>query len=189
MDFETILLEAQEAMDAAVKHAEHEFASLHTGKASPSMIENISVDVEAYGTSMPLRELGAITVPDNRTLQVQPWDKNTTGAVEKAIRKAGLGLNPISRGGGTLIIPIPELSGDRRKELVKMASSHAEDSRVSVRQARHYAMEELKKLKNDGHVSEDDIKRHEKEIQEETDQHVTRINEALAAKEEELVTV
>ncbi|NBD38163.1 MAG: ribosome recycling factor [Verrucomicrobia bacterium] len=189
MDYETILLEAQDAMDAAVKHATHEFSTLHTGKAAPSMIENVSVDVEAYGTSMPLRELGAITVPDNRTLQVQPWDKNTVKAVEKAIRNAGLGLNPVSRGGGTIIVPVPELSGDRRKELVKMASSHAEDSRVSVRQARHHAMEELKKLKNEGHVSEDDIKRHEKEIQEETDKHVALINEALAAKEDELMTV
>lgn len=189
MDYETILLEAQEQMEKAVQHARHEFAGLHTGKASPSMIDNLSIEVESYGTSMALRELAAITVPDNRTLQVQPWDKNTAGAIEKGIRGAGLGLNPVSRGGGVLIVPIPELSGERRRELAKIAAGHAEDSRVSVRQARQHAMDQLKKLKNDGHVSEDDIKRHEKEIQEETDAHVARINEALKTKEDELMTV
>jgi ribosome recycling factor len=188
MDYETILLEAQDHMDKAVEHTLHEFANIHTGKATPSLIEAIAVDVESYGTSMPVRELGAITAPDNRTLQVTPWDKNTSPAIEKAIRGAGLGLNPVSRG-VAIIIPIPELSGDRRRELVKIASGHAEDGRVSVRQARHHAMDQLKLLKNEGHVSEDDIKRHEKEIQDETDGHVKTINEALAEKESELLTV
>lgn len=188
MDWETILLEVQEMMDKAVNHALHEFANIHTGKATPAMIENIQVFVESYGSNMAIRELGAITTPDLHTLQVQPWDKGTSPAVEKAIREAGLGLNPISRG-ATVLIPIPELSGDRRKELVKMAASHAEEGRVSVRQARHHAMDELKKLKADGHVSEDDIKRHEKDIQEETDNHVKSINEALESKEKELLAV
>ena len=109
-------------------------------------------------------------------------------AIEKAVREANLGLNPIARG-ATILVPIPELSGDRRKELVKMASSHAEEGRVSVRQARHHAMDGLKKLKAEGHVSEDDIKRHEKEIQDETDNHVKTINDALHNKEQELLTV
>lgn len=188
MDYETILLEAQEMMNKAVDHALREFASIHTGKATPAMIENISVPVESYGTNMAIRELAAITTPDNHTLQVQPWDKNTSGAIDKAIRGANLGLNPVVRG-VTIIVPIPELSGDRRKELVKIAATHAEDGRVSVRQARHHALDQLKKLKTDGHVGEDDIKRHEKEIQEETDNHVSRINDALAAKEKELLAV
>jgi ribosome recycling factor len=188
MDYETILLEAQELMDKALQHTLHEFSTIHTGKATPAMIENLPVHVEAYGTSMALRELGAITTPDNHTLQVQPWDKTTAGAIDKAIRSANLGLNPISRG-PTLLVPIPELSGDRRKELVKIAANHAEDGRVSVRQARHHAMDQLKKLKAEGHVSEDDIKRHEKEVQEETDGHVKKINEALEAKEKELLEV
>ncbi|HSH09594.1 MAG TPA: ribosome recycling factor [Oceanipulchritudo sp.] len=188
MDFETILLEAQEMMDGALKHTLHEFSNIHTGKATPAMIENISVYVEAYGTSMAIRELGAITTPDHHTLQVTPWDKTASSAIEKAIRGANLGLNPISRG-ATIIIPIPELSGDRRKELVKMAASHAEDGRISVRQARHHAMDQLKKLKTDGHVSEDDVKRHEKQVQEDTDNHIKHINEALAAKEKDLLTV
>ena len=188
MDYETILLEAQELMDKAVNHTLHEFSNIHTGKATPAMIETLPVFVESYGTNMAIRELGAITAPDNHTLQVQPWDRNTAGAIEKAIRGASLGLNPISRG-PTILVPIPELSGDRRKELVKIASSHAEDGRVSVRQARHHAMDELKKLKAEGHVSEDDIKRHEKEIQDETDAHVEKINEALEKKEAELLQV
>jgi ribosome recycling factor len=188
MDWETILLEAQELMDKAVNHTMHEFTNIHTGKATPAMIENIAVHVESYGTNMAIRELGAITTPDLHTLQVQPWDKGTSGAIEKAIREANLGLNPIARG-ATILVPIPELSGDRRKELVKMAASHAEEGRVSVRQARHHAMDGLKGLKAEGHVSEDDIKRHEKEIQDETDAHVKTINDALQEKEKELLAV
>jgi ribosome recycling factor len=188
MDWETIILEAQELMDKALNHTLHEFDNLHTGKATPAMIENISVYVESYGSNMAIRELGAITTPDLHTLQVQPWDKGTSGAIEKAIREANLGLNPIARG-ATILVPIPELSGDRRKELVKMAASHAEEGRVSVRKARHHSMDELKKLKAEGHVSEDDIKRHEKEIQEATDDHVKSINDALADKEQELLKV
>ena len=188
MDFETIILEAEDLMDRALQHALHEFTNIHTGKATPAMIENISVNVESYGTSMAIRELGAITTPDLHTLQVTPWDKSTSGAIEKAIREANLGLNPISRG-ATILVPIPELSGDRRKELVKMAASHAEEGRISVRQARHHAMDQLKQLKADGHVSEDDVKRHEKEVQDLTDSHVKQINEALDSKEKELLTV
>lgn len=188
MDYETILLETQDSMDKALKHTLHEFSNIHTGKATPAMIENVPVWVEAYGANMAIRELGAITTPDNHTLQITPWDKGTSGAIDKAIRGANLGLNPLSRG-STILVPIPELSGDRRKELVKVAAGHAEDGRVAVRQIRHHALDQLKKLKTEGHVSEDDIKRHEKEIQEETDSHVQRINDALAAKEKELLTV
>jgi ribosome recycling factor len=188
MDYETILLEAEEMMDKGLKHTLHEFSNIHTGKATPAMIENIPVFVESYGANMAIRELGAISTPDNHTIQVQPWDKGTTSAIDKAIRGANLGLNPVSRGAG-LIVPIPELSGDRRRELVKIAANHAEDGRVSIRQARHHAMDQLKKLKAEGHVSEDDIKRHEKEIQELTDKHVAHINEALEKKEQELLKV
>lgn len=188
MDYEMIEMEMLEMMEKALQHTLHEFSSLHTGKATPAMVEGISVPIEAYGTSMPIRELGAITAPDNRTLQVQPWDKSTSAPIEKAIRNSGLGLNPIVRG-VTIIVPVPELSGDRRKELVKIASGHAEEGRVSIRKARHHAMDALKKMKNDGHVSEDEIKRHEKDVQEETDKHIEKINEALAAKEKDLLAV
>lgn len=188
MDFDTIILETEEMMDKALKHTAHEFSSLHTGKASPAMLENLQVFVESYGASMALREMAAITTPDSRTLSVQPWDKNTSKAIEKTIRSANLGFNPVMRG-SSIIVPIPELSGDRRRDLVKICSSHAEDGRVSIRQARHHAMEELKKLKADGGESEDDIKRYEKEVQTMTDAYIEKVNAGLAAKEAELLQV
>jgi ribosome recycling factor len=188
MDYDTILLETGENMDKALKRTLHEFANIHTGKATPAMVENIPVYVEAYGTTMPIREMAAVSTPDSRTLQVQPWDRNTLKPVEKAIMTAGLGLNPVVRG-NLLIVPVPELSGDRRKELVKIASSYAEEGRVSIRQARQQAMDGLKKMKTDGHCSEDDIKRCEKEVQTETDAHIEKINVALKAKEVELMQV
>lgn len=188
MDFDDILLEAQDSMDKAVQHALHEFASIHTGKATPSMVDGVQVHVEAYGTSMPVRDLGAVTTPDARSIQITPWDKSVSGAIEKAIRAAGLGLNPVSRG-TVIFVPVPELSGERRKDLVKVAAGHAEEGRISVRKARQAAMDALKTLKAEGHTSEDDIKRHEQEIQKETDAHVEKINEALKAKEGELLKV
>lgn len=186
MDYDTLYLETQELMDKAIQHTLHEFAKLHTGKATPAMLEGLPVEVEAYGSTMALREIAAVTAPDSRTLSIQPWDKATGGPIEKAIRNAGLGFNPIVRG-TNILVPVPELSGERRRELVKIASTLAEEGRVSVRQARHHAMDQLKKMKSE--VSEDDIKRYEKEIQEETDNHVKKINDALHAKEEELLKV
>lgn len=188
MDFAQILKETRERMDKAVQHTLHEFTNLHTGKATPAMIEGIAVPIEAYGTSMPLNQIAAITTPDSRSLAVTPWDKNTVGAIEKAIRNAGLGLNPIVRGAG-IVVPVPELSGDRRKELVKVASGHAEDGRIAVRQARQHGMDLLKKVKADKTASEDDIKRIEKQIQDETDKHIGLINKALEEKEAELLKV
>jgi ribosome recycling factor len=186
MDYDTIYLETQEQMDKALQHAVIEFGKLHTGKATPAMLEGLPVDVEAYGTTMPIRDMAAITSPDARTLQVQPWDKQTAGPIERAIRNAGLGFNPVVRG-PAIIVPVPELSGERRRELAKIASHLAEEGRVGVRKARHNAMDQLKKLKAE--VSEDDIKRYEKEVQEMTDDHVKKINDALEAKEKELLTV
>lgn len=186
MDYETIFLEAQENMDKAFKHVVLEFGKLHTGKATPAMIEGLMVEVESYGTTMPVREMAAISTPDARTLLIQPWDKATAGPIERAIRNAGLGFNPVVRGPG-IIVPVPELSGDRRRDLAKVASHLAEEGRVGIRKARHVALDELKKLKSE--ISEDDIKRHEKEIQEETDAHVKKIGDALEAKEKELLTV
>lgn len=188
MDFDEILLETQDKMDKAVGHALQEFSSIHTGKASPSMVDNVPVHIEAYGTSMPVRDLAAVTAPDSRTIQITPWDKSTVGPIEKAIRSGNLGLNPALKG-TTIYVPVPELSGERRRELVRVVASHAEDGRVTVRKMRHDAMEALKALKAEGHTSEDDIKRFEAEIQKETDRHVEQINEALKAKEAELLAV
>lgn len=188
MDFDEIFLEAQEGMEKALNHTLHEFANIHTGKATPAMVDHVPVPIEAYGTSMAVRDLGAVTAPDSRTIQITPWDRNTIGPIEKAIRNANLGLNPAVKG-TTIYVPVPELSGDRRRELVKIASAHAEDGRVGIRKVRHDAMEALKKLKAEGHTSEDDIKRFEGEIQKETDAHVEKINEALKNKEADLLKV
>jgi len=188
MDFDEILLEAQDGMDKAVQHALKEFSNIHTGKATPAMVDHVPVPIEAYGTSMAVRDLGAVTTPDARTIQITPWDKSTVQPIEKAIRSAGLGLNPAVKG-TTIYVPVPELSGERRKELVKVAHAHAEDGRVGVRKARQEAMDGIKQLKAEGHTGEDDLKRFEAEIQKETDAHVEKINEGLKDKEAELLQV
>jgi ribosome recycling factor len=175
-------------MEGAVEHTLHEFGTLHTGKANPSMIENLQVKVESYGATMHLKELAAITTPDPSTIQVQPWDKGVVADVEKAILTANLGFNPVVA--GTVIrVPVPELSTERRRELVRMAHSIAEASRMSIRHARRQAMFSLKELQKDGQISEDDQRRHEKEIQTETDKHIASIGQHVAKKEQELMTV
>ena len=171
------------SMSKAVEHALHEFSTLHTGKASPSMVENVMVD--AYGSNMRLRDMAAITTPDPRTIQIQPWDKSVIQPIEKSIQTANLGLNP-SVDGAIIRINIPELSGDRRLELVKVAHRMAEDGRISVRHARKDGLDLLKEAKKDGEISEDDFKRWEKEVQTITNKYVSQIDEHLKSKEEEL---
>ena len=175
-------------MTKAVDHVLNEFNSLHTGKASPGMVEHIVVKVESYGSSMPIRDIAAVTTPDSRTIVIQPWDKGVLKDIERAIQEANLGINPVSDG-GIVRLPIPELSGDRRLELVKVANQMAEEGRISVRGARRDAMEAIKKLQKDSDISEDDAKRHEKDIQDETDLSINQINSNLSEKEKELTTV
>ena len=172
-----------QSMSKAVEHTLHEFSTLHTGKASSSMVENVMVD--AYGSKMRLRDMSAITTPDARTIQIQPWDKSVIQAIEKSIQTANLGLNP-SVDGAIIRIPIPELSGDRRLELVKVAHRMAEDGRISVRHARKDGLDLLKEAKKDGDISEDDFKRSEKEVQASTDKHVGEIDGHMKRKEQEL---
>lgn len=175
-----------QSMTKAVEHTLHEFSTLHTGKASPSMVENVMVD--AYGSSMRLRDMAAITTPDSRTIQIQPWDKSVIQPIEKSIQTANLGLNP-SVDGPIIRIPIPELSGDRRQELVKVAHRMAEDGRISIRHARKEGMDLLKEAKKDGELSEDDLKRWEKEVQNSTDKYVGEIDDHLKNKEQELQSI
>ncbi len=183
---EAIIKNTRSEMQKALDHTLHEFNTIHTGKASPAMVENVTVD--AYGSNMRLMEVAAITTPDSRTISIQPWDKGVLKAVEKAIQTAGLGLNPVVR--GTLVIcPLPDLSGERRKELVKMASQLGEAGRVGIRAARQEGMSALKQALKDKEISEDDEKRGEKEVQSLTDSFVKQIEEALKDKEEELTTV
>src|SRR3954471_7335433 len=156
-----ILTDAQGRMKKAVDHTLHEFSAIHTGKATPTMVE--SVTVEAYGSTMRLKECAAISTPDARLIQIQPWDASLAKAIAKGIIDANLGFNPIIDG-KTIRVPLPDMSRERRQEFVKTAHKLAEDGRVSVRNTRREAMEAVKKAKKDGKISEDDEKRLEKEI-------------------------
>ena len=181
------LLESIKAsMAKVVEHTKNEFAGLHTGKASTSMVENLIADV--YGSHMRLKEIAAITTPDARTIQLQPWDKSSVQPIEKAIMSANIGLNPVSQGALIRCI-IPEMSGERRKELIKVANSMAEDGRVAVRSVRRDALEEFKKLQKNSEITEDELKRVEKDVQKLTDNAVADIAKYLSAKEAELMQV
>ncbi len=186
MDEETIFLQLEEKAEKAIEHAAHDFAAINTGKANPGMVEGITV--EAYGSHMALKEMAAITTPDARTIAVQPWDRSVLKAIEKAIQTSNLGITPAVMG-DIIRLPLPELTGERRQELAKVASKHAEDARVAVRNARREAMDSLKKLQKDGELSEDDLKRCEKDVQTTTDESIKKINDLLAAKEKDLTTV
>jgi ribosome recycling factor len=180
------LTDAQARMKKAIDFTLHEFSTIHTGKASPSMVEGVMV--EAYGSTMRLKECAAISTPDARLIQVQPWDKSLIRAVEKALQIANLGINPIVDG-GLIRLPLPDLSKERRLEFVKLAHKLAEEGRVNLRHVRRDAMEAVKKAKKDGKISEDEEKRVEKEIQAATDKAIKDVDEHLARKEKELVTV
>jgi ribosome recycling factor len=177
-----IIVDTQARMKRALEHTLHEFSSIHTGKATPSMVENVTV--EAYGTQMRLKECAAITTPDPRMIVIQPWDVSLIKAVEKAIQVANLGFNPIADG-KLLRVPLPEMSRERREEFVKVAHKMAEEGRVAVRNVRRDLHEVLKKAK----LPEDEDKRVDKEIQTLTDKAIKDISDHLAAKEKELLAV
>lgn len=185
MEPEEILSSLSEDLKKAVDHTLNEFNSLHTGKASPAMLD--SVRVSAYGSTVSLKEISAVTTPDARTIMVQPWDKSVVKDIEKAIMEANLGLNPLVDG-GILRVPVPELTGQRRQELAKTAGSMAEDGRVRVRQARRDALDMLKSAKDDG-LPEDDVKRYEKDVQKAHDDAIAEVNDHLAKKEADLKKV
>jgi ribosome recycling factor len=173
-------------MDGAVEVLRKELQGLRTGRASASLLEPITVP--AYGSEMPLNQVSTINVPEPRMLSVQVWDRSMVKAVEKAIRTAPLGLNPAVD--GTLIrVPLPELSQERRNELVKVAHKYAEQARIAVRNVRRDGMDGLKRLERDGHVSTDDVALWSDEIQSITDSHIQTINHLLDTKEKDITTV
>jgi ribosome recycling factor len=182
MSVHPILTDAQTRMKKSVDHTLHEFSTLHTGKASPSMVEGIMV--EAYGGMQQLKACAAITTPDPRMIQVQPWDKGLLRAVEKALQQANIGVNPVVDG-NLIRLPFPDLSKERRLEFVKTAHRLAEEGRVHVRNVRRDVLEQVKKAK----LSEDETKRLEKEIQTTTDKSIKDIESHLAHKEKELTTL
>lgn len=173
-------------MDSAVEVLKKEFGGLRTGRAATSLLDPVMV--EAYGSTMPLNQVGNVNVPEPRMIIVQVWDKGMVKSVEKAIRDAGLGLNP-SADGQTVRVPIPPLNEERRVELQKVAGKYAEHARVSVRNVRRDGMDALKKLEKDGVISQDEQRLHEKEIQAATDETIKRIDEALIHKEKEIIQV
>ncbi|WP_329605367.1 ribosome recycling factor [Zavarzinia marina] len=173
-------------MNGAVENLRHEYAGLRTGRASPTLLDPITVEV--YGAQMQINQVASVSVPEPRMLSVSVWDKGSVSAVEKAIRNSGLGVNPVTD--GTLIrIPIPELNQERRQEMVKLASKYAEQARVAVRNVRRDGMDQLKKLEKDGKISEDDHKIYADEVQDMTDKAIGLIDGLLSTKEKEILQV
>ena len=171
-------------MDGAITNLRTEFASLRTGRASASMLEPVMV--EAYGQPTPINQVGTVNVPEPRMVTVNVWDKGLVGKVEKAIRESGLGINPQTNG-TIIMLPIPELNEERRRELTKVAAQYAEHARVSVRNLRRDGMDTIKKNKDN--MSEDDAKLWESEVQELTDTYIKKVDEALETKQAEIMQV
>jgi len=186
MALDDYLLEAEEKMMKTEQVVVHEFSGVRTGKASPSLVENILVEV--YGAQMRIRELAGITTPEPRALTIQPWDVNSLHAIEKAIQKSNLGLTPSVQGKAIRIF-FPELSEERRQEFVKVIRKMAEDGRVAIRHVRRDAMEHVKKHAHDSGITEDEVKKAEKELQKLTDDYSARIDKHLEHKEKEIMTV
>jgi ribosome recycling factor len=180
------LNEIKRRMHGATQVLKQELGGLRTGRASANLLEPIQV--EAYGTHMPLNQLATVSVPEPRLLSVQVWDRTMVHAVEKAIINSNLGLSP-STEGQVLRLRIPELNQERRKEMVKVAHKYAEAARVSVRHVRRDALDLLKKLEKDGKVSEDDQERMAAEVQKATDQVIAEVDQSLASKEKEIMTI
>ena len=173
-------------MSKAVDALKEEFGGLRTGRANVGLLEPVMV--EAYGSSSPLTSVAAINVPEPRLISVSVWDKALVIPVEKAIRAAGLGLNPITDG-QTLRVPVPPLTEERRKDLAKLAGKYAEQQKIAVRNVRRDALEDLKKAEKDGDISQDEQKKADKDVQGFTDAAVKRIDEALKVKEQEIMQV
>ena len=188
MPSEKTIKTTQAAMQKAVEYMTQEFSAVRTGKASPALVDNLDVAVASYGSNMKLKALAVITTPEARMIMIQPFDPSTTGDIEKAIRESKLGLNPVSDG-RSVRLPIPELSEERRKDLVKTVKGMAEESRVRVRSCRKDGMDAAKKMKADGDITEDQLRDLEAEVQKLTDKFVKEVDDHLAAKEKEVMTV
>jgi ribosome recycling factor len=186
MPLDDILLEAEDKMTKTETVVQHEFAGIRTGKASPVLVENIMVEV--YGAHMRLRELAGITTPEPRMLLIQPWDAGSVHPIEKAILKSNLGVTPSIHGKSIRLI-LPELSQERRLEMVKLVRKLAEEGRVAVRHVRRDSMEAIKKESKGGGIAEDQMETAEKEVQKLTDQYIANIDAHLVLKEKEILTV
>lgn len=181
-----ILFNAEEGMEKALDFMKHEFASVRTGKASPALVEGI--DVDAYGSLMKLKQLALISAPEPRLLVIQPFDVSNVKPIEKAINESKIGISP-SVDGKLIRLPIPELSEERRKDLVKTIKTMAEETRVRIRAARRHAMDAAKKMQKDGALTEDDLKSGEAQIQKLTDKFVADVDAQVASKEADVMRV
>ncbi len=186
MTVQVALTDATEKMEKAIAHLKEELSTIRTGRATPVLLNRVTV--EYYGAAVPLAQLASFSVPEPRQLVVQPFDKNAIGAIEKAIQASDLGITP-SNDGALIRLNFPPLTEERRKELVKVVHQRAEEGRVAVRNVRRHHKDELEKLEREGAISEDDLKRAEKELQKLTDQHVAEIDEIQRHKESELMEV
>ena len=184
MEAKVIFQTAEKHMKATIEKTEAELATMRTGKASPALLDGVKVDY--YGAKVPLKQVANVSVPDSKLITVQPWEKPLVGEIVKAIQTSNLGLNPQSD--GTFIrIPLPPLTEERRKELVKSVKHMVEEAKVAIRNVRRDAIEKLKKLEKDHAITEDDLHRNQKEIQDLTDKSIEEIEKVLAAKEKEIL--
>ena len=186
MSADETLKEADQKMKGAVSVTREELASVRTGRATPAILSRVMVDY--YGAPTPLNQLASFSVPEPRLLVIQPYDRNSMSAIEKAIMQSDLGLTP-SNDGQLIRLPFPPLTEERRKELIRLVHQRAEEGRVAVRNVRRHAKEELERLEREHTISEDDLARAEKELQKHTDRHVSEIDDLLAGKEKELMEV
>lgn len=181
-----ILSEAKHAMQKAIEAFQHEMATIRTGRASTALLDTIRVDY--YGTKSPINQMANVGVPEPRLITIQPWDKGTISAIEKAILASNLGLVP-SNDGNLIRLPIPQLTEERRKELVRMVRHQAEEGRISVRNARREANEMLREAQKEGEIPEDESKRAQDQVQTLTDEFVVKVDDLLKEKEEEIMEV
>ena len=186
MPIDKLLREMNARMDKTAQVFKDELAMIRTGKASPALVENITADY--YGTPTRLREMAKIATPEPRLIVIQPWDPSVVGNIVKAINQSSLGITPINDG-KLVRLPIPELDEERRQDLVRTVRKMAEEARVAVRNIRREQNDELKRLQKEGQITEDDLHREEKSVQEATDNHIKKMDELLAHKEEEIMEV
>lgn len=181
---ENLIQDMKRRMDGAIAAFHNDLKGLRTGRANAGLLDNVTVEV--YGTKMPLNQLATVSVPEARLISVQVWDQSNSATVEKAISNAGLGLNPMADG-ALIRVPIPELSEERRKELVKIAGQYAEKAKVAIRNVRRDGMDSLKKMEKDGNISEDELHDRGDEVQKTTDDFTKQIDEALETKEKDIM--
>ncbi|WP_243545633.1 ribosome recycling factor [Pseudodesulfovibrio tunisiensis] len=181
---QSVLDDGKKRMSGAFTALENDFSKLRTGRASTSLVDDVTV--EYYGTPTPLNQIASVSIPDSRTITIQPWDKGAFSAIDKALLKSDLGLTPVNDG-KLIRISIPPLTEERRKELVKVARKYTEEARVAIRNVRRDLNEQLKKLQKDKDITEDDQRRGQDDVQKLTDDTVKRCDDALAAKEKEIM--